>query len=67
MIDSARGTTRVEDDQGTLAQSHVSPSILVYEDDKLRFDEALSRRWCARTGRRARATMTSTIQAAALT
>ena len=27
-----RGTTRAEDAQGTPTQSHVSPSILVYED-----------------------------------
>jgi len=27
-----RGTARAEDAQGTPAQSHVSPSILVYED-----------------------------------
>jgi len=27
-----RGTTRAEDDQGTPTQSHISPSILVYED-----------------------------------
>ena len=32
MIDSARGTTRAEDAQGTPTQSHISPSILVYED-----------------------------------
>ena len=29
---SGRGTTRTEDSQGTLSQSHISPSILVYED-----------------------------------
>ena len=29
---SGRGTTRAEDAQGTPAQSHISPSILVYED-----------------------------------
>jgi len=29
---SGRGTTRAEDDQGTPTQSHISPSILVYED-----------------------------------
>jgi len=28
-----RGTTRAEDARGTPAQSHTSPSILVYEDD----------------------------------
>ena len=27
-----RGTTRAEDAQGTPTQSHISPSILVYED-----------------------------------
>jgi len=27
-----RGTTRAEDAQGTPAQSHISPSMLVYED-----------------------------------
>ena len=29
---SRRDTTRVEDAQGTPIQSHISPSILVYED-----------------------------------
>jgi len=29
---SGRGTTRAEDAQGTPTQSHISPSILVYED-----------------------------------
>ena len=29
---SGRGTTRAEDAQGTPAQSHISPSILGYED-----------------------------------
>jgi len=28
---SGRGTTRAEDDQGRPTQSHISPSILVYE------------------------------------
>ena len=32
VIDSGRGTTRAEDAQGIPTQSHVSPSILVYED-----------------------------------
>jgi len=35
MIDSGlvgRGTARAEDAQGTPTQSHISPSILVYED-----------------------------------
>ena len=36
LIDSGlvtrRGTTRAEDAQGTPTQSHISPSILVYED-----------------------------------
>jgi len=31
---SGRGTTRAEDAQGTPTQSHISPSILVYEDKK---------------------------------
>ena len=31
-IDSGSGATRAEDAQGTPTQSHVSPSILVYED-----------------------------------
>jgi len=31
---SGRGTTRAEDAQGTPTQSHISPSILVYEDNK---------------------------------
>ena len=31
---SGRGTTRAEDAQGTPSQSHVSPSILVYEDKR---------------------------------
>jgi len=30
--DSGRGTARAEDAQGTPTQSHISPSILVYED-----------------------------------
>jgi len=29
---SGRGTTRAEDAQGTPSQSHISPSILVYEE-----------------------------------
>ena len=29
---SGRGTTRAEDAQGTPTQSHISPSILVYEE-----------------------------------
>ena len=33
---SGRGTTRAEDAQGTPTQSHISPSILVYEDYTLR-------------------------------
>ena len=32
-----RGTTRAEDAQGIPTQSHVSPSILVYEDKKVSF------------------------------
>jgi len=32
MIDSGRGAARAEDAQGTPTQSHMSPSILVYED-----------------------------------
>ena len=28
-----RGTARAEDAQGTLTQSHISPSILVYEEE----------------------------------
>jgi len=31
---SGRGTTRAEDAQGTPTQSHISPSILVYEDNR---------------------------------
>jgi len=30
---SGRGTTRAEDAQGTPAQSHISPNVLVYEDN----------------------------------
>ena len=30
-VDPGRGTTRAEDARGTPTQSHVSPSILVYE------------------------------------
>ena len=30
---SGRGTTRAEDAQGTPTQSHISPSILVYEEN----------------------------------
>ena len=33
MIDSERGATREEDAQGTPTQSHISLSILVYEDE----------------------------------
>ena len=34
MLDlSGRGTTRAENDQETPNQSHISPSILVYEDE----------------------------------
>jgi len=33
---SGRGTTRAEDAQGTPTQSHISPSILVYEDESRR-------------------------------
>ena len=32
VIDSGRGTTKAEDAQGTPTHSHISPSILVYED-----------------------------------
>ena len=32
MIDSGRGAATAEDAQGTPIQSHISPSILVYED-----------------------------------
>ena len=32
LIGSGRGTTRAEDAPGTPTQSHISPSILVYED-----------------------------------
>ena len=30
--DSGRGTARAEDDQGAPTQSHISPSLLVYEE-----------------------------------
>ena len=32
--DGGRGAARAEDAQGTPTQSHISPSILVYEDKK---------------------------------
>ena len=32
MIDSGRGAARAEDAPGTPTQSHISPSVLVYED-----------------------------------
>ena len=32
VIDAGRGTTRAEDAHGTPTQSHISPSILVYEE-----------------------------------
>ena len=32
MIDSGRGAAKAEDTQGTPTQSHISPSILVYEE-----------------------------------
>ena len=35
---AARGTTRAEDAQGIPTQSHISPSILLHEDE---FDEVL--------------------------
>ena len=38
MIVSGRGTTRAEDAHGTPTQSHISPSILVYEDKYLRYE-----------------------------
>ena len=34
LIDSGRGATRAEDAQGTPTQSHISPSILVYENEE---------------------------------
>ena len=33
--DSGRGAARAEDAQGTPTQSHISPSILVYEETAL--------------------------------
>jgi len=33
VIDSGRGAARAEDAQGTPTQSHISPSILVYEEN----------------------------------
>ena len=33
-ITSGRGAARAEDAQGTPTQSHISPSILVYEDNR---------------------------------
>ena len=38
---SGRGTTRAEDAQGTPTQSHVPPSILVYEEDRPSVDDWL--------------------------
>ena len=35
-----KGTARAEDAQGTPAQSHISPSILVYEDKTIDGSEA---------------------------
>ena len=39
LIDSGfgRGTTRAEDAQGTPTRSHISPSLLVYEEQIVRF------------------------------
>ena len=34
LLDSRRSAVRAEDAQGTRTQSHVSPSILVSEDEK---------------------------------
>jgi len=34
---AGRGTTRAEDAQGTPTQSHISPSILVYEENRHSF------------------------------
>ena len=38
---SRRGTTRAEDAQGTPTQSHISPSILVYDDKPETLDQEL--------------------------
>ena len=35
-LDRLRGTTRAEDARGTPDQNHISPSILVYEDNFLK-------------------------------
>ena len=45
-----RGTARAEDAQGTPTQSHISPSILVYEDNATLFFAAKARGFTANLG-----------------
>ena len=45
MIDSGRGTKRAEDAQGTPGQSHISPSILLYEDKTINKKSTLIKAW----------------------
>ena len=44
--DSGRGTTRAEDAQGIPTQSHISPSVLVYEDFLIRRNPPVPPRYC---------------------
>ena len=41
-LKTGRGTARAEDAQGTPTQSHISPSILVYEDSRLDLENGSS-------------------------
>ena len=50
MIDSGRGAATAEDAQGTPAQSHISPSVLIYEENivcrpKQRYLLQFPRKW----------------------
>ena len=41
---SGRGTTRADDAQGAPTQSHISPSILVYEEEQMKIKSMRRRR-----------------------
>jgi len=43
-----RGTTRAEDAQGTPTQSHISPSILLYEEKNVFVTRSVAMRRCLR-------------------
>jgi len=44
--ETGRGTTRAEDAQGTPTQSHISPSVLVYEELNRAFGPRALVLWC---------------------